>query len=176
MASSTGTGVVGVELGDEDLNPIEDHDVGNTSVPEVEVNDVASEVIVRMSSSLEEKSVYIAMEGPSSSTPPATISYPDIDSTLLQVKSNEIIFKRSIDDWVPKNGMEFDSREEAWKFWVHYGGKMGFGVRKDYSNKNRKDEVVTLKILCATKKVFGRLINVAICIRLLESRQERVVM
>jgi hypothetical protein len=24
-------------------------------------------------------------------------------------------------------GMEFDKFEDAWKFWVKYGGKMGFG-------------------------------------------------
>ncbi|KAK3006585.1 hypothetical protein RJ639_017608, partial [Escallonia herrerae] len=79
------------------------------------------------------KSVYIATEDPSSSTPPATIR---------------------VDDWVPKNGMEFDSREEAWKFWVDYGGKMGFGVRKDYSNKNRKDEVVTSEKFVCNKEGF----------------------
>ncbi|KAK3017200.1 hypothetical protein RJ639_007755, partial [Escallonia herrerae] len=73
------------------------------------------------------------MEDPSSSTPQATIS---------------------VDDWVPKNGMEFDSREEAWKFWVDYGRKMGFGVRKDYSNKNRKDEVVTSEKFVCNKEGF----------------------
>ncbi|KAK3011159.1 hypothetical protein RJ639_011065 [Escallonia herrerae] len=73
------------------------------------------------------------MEDPSSSTPQATIS---------------------VDDWVPKNGMEFDSREEAWKFWVDYGRKMGFGVRKGYSNKNRKDEVVTSEKFVCNKEGF----------------------
>ncbi|KAK3006726.1 hypothetical protein RJ639_017179 [Escallonia herrerae] len=53
-----------------------------------------------------------------------------------------------------KNGMEFDSWEEAWKFRVDYGGKMGFGVRKDYSNKNRKDEVVTSEKFVCNKDGF----------------------
>ncbi|KAK3036240.1 hypothetical protein RJ639_030782 [Escallonia herrerae] len=50
--------------------------------------------------------------------------------------------------------MEFDSREEAWKFWVDYGGKMGFGVRKDYSNKNCKDEVVISEKFVCSKEGF----------------------
>ncbi|KAK3013791.1 hypothetical protein RJ639_009005 [Escallonia herrerae] len=75
------------------------------------------------------------MEDPSSSTPPATIS---------------------VDDWVPKNGMEFDSREKAWKFWVNYGGKICFGVRKDCSNKNRKDEVATSENFVCNKEDFSR--------------------
>ncbi|KAK3036033.1 hypothetical protein RJ639_030734 [Escallonia herrerae] len=73
------------------------------------------------------------MEDPFSSTPSAT--------TIL-------------DDWIPKNGMEFDSRDEAWKFWVDYGGKMGFGVRKDYSNKSQKDEIVTSEKFVCNKEGF----------------------
>ena len=33
--------------------------------------------------------------------------------------------------------MKFNSiEEEAWRFWSHYGAKIGFGVRKQYINKN----------------------------------------
>lgn len=38
--------------------------------------------------------------------------------------------------------MKFDSLESAWKFWLDYGCKVGFGVRKDYTNKNNKDKTV----------------------------------
>ncbi|KAK3035579.1 hypothetical protein RJ639_034784 [Escallonia herrerae] len=59
-----------------------------------------------------------------------------------------------LDDWVPKIDIEFDSRDQAWKFWVEYGGKMGFGVRKDYSNKSRKDEIVTFEKFVCNKEGF----------------------
>ncbi|KAF7824330.1 protein FAR1-RELATED SEQUENCE 5-like [Senna tora] len=46
-------------------------------------------------------------------------------------------------DGKPKVGMQFDNLESAWKFWKSYGGKMGFGVRKDFSNKSKKDGAIT---------------------------------
>ena len=35
--------------------------------------------------------------------------------------------------WMPRTGMKFISVDEAWKFWVSYGGKIGFDVRKQYT-------------------------------------------
>ncbi|KAK3007467.1 hypothetical protein RJ639_013339 [Escallonia herrerae] len=85
------------------------------------------------------------MEDPFSSTSSATTMYVVINSKNVQKclveeligrmiddGTNERLSWSLLDDWIPKNGMEFDSRDEAWKFWVDYGGKMGFGVRKDY--------------------------------------------
>ncbi|KAF7833142.1 protein FAR1-RELATED SEQUENCE 5-like [Senna tora] len=46
-------------------------------------------------------------------------------------------------EWKPRIGMDFDSVDSAWKFWSDYGGRMGFGVRKDYSNKSKKDGSIT---------------------------------
>ena len=43
----------------------------------------------------------------------------------------------------PRVGMEFDTSEEAWEFGVKYGRQMGFGVRKHYKNKSKKDGNVT---------------------------------
>ena len=43
----------------------------------------------------------------------------------------------------PRIGMEFESLEVAWRFWVDYGGRMGFGVRKQYFNKSKKDGSIT---------------------------------
>ncbi|KAF7811845.1 protein FAR1-RELATED SEQUENCE 5-like [Senna tora] len=52
-------------------------------------------------------------------------------------------------DWKPKLGMEFDNVEEAWTFWKEYGAKMGFGVRKSYTNKSKKDgSIMTVRFLC----------------------------
>jgi zinc finger SWIM domain-containing protein 3 len=38
----------------------------------------------------------------------------------------------------PQHGMVFDSINEAWEFWADYGGRVGFGVRKQY-NHYKKD-------------------------------------
>ncbi|XP_010233013.1 protein FAR1-RELATED SEQUENCE 5-like [Brachypodium distachyon] len=39
-----------------------------------------------------------------------------------------------IPSWVPQIGMKFNTLDEAWYFWQHYGVRIGFGVRKRYSN------------------------------------------
>jgi hypothetical protein len=40
---------------------------------------------------------------------------------------------------MPRTGMKFSCVDEAWKFWVSYGGKIGFDVRKQYNNKSAVD-------------------------------------
>jgi hypothetical protein len=35
--------------------------------------------------------------------------------------------------------MEFSTIEEAWMFWVGYGGLKGFDVRKMYTNKRKSE-------------------------------------
>ncbi|KAL8488238.1 hypothetical protein ACS0TY_024501 [Phlomoides rotata] len=39
--------------------------------------------------------------------------------------------------------MKFDSQEDAWKFWVEYGFRKGFGVRKHFHNKSRNTGIIT---------------------------------
>ncbi|KAF7823512.1 protein FAR1-RELATED SEQUENCE 5-like [Senna tora] len=57
-------------------------------------------------------------------------------------------------DGKPKVGMEFDNLESAWKFWTSYGGKMGFGVRKDFFNKRKKDDAITsCRFVCSKEGV-----------------------
>ncbi|XP_073130776.1 protein FAR1-RELATED SEQUENCE 5-like [Henckelia pumila] len=46
-------------------------------------------------------------------------------------------------EFKPKIGMIFNSLDEAWKFWIEYGGKIEFGVRKHYFNKNKNTGVIT---------------------------------
>jgi len=43
------------------------------------------------------------------------------------------------EDWRPRIDMIFDNFDDAWKFWVAYGGKVGFGVRIQYVHKSKKD-------------------------------------
>ncbi|XP_073027865.1 protein FAR1-RELATED SEQUENCE 5-like isoform X2 [Primulina eburnea] len=57
-------------------------------------------------------------------------------------------------EFKPKIGMEFDSLDESWKFWVEYGGKTGFGVRKHYFNKNKNTGFITsYKYVCCKEGV-----------------------
>ena len=56
----------------------------------------------------------------------------------------------------PRVGMEFDTLEEAWEFGVKYGRQMGFGVRKHYINKSKKDGNVTSRgLVCAKQGIRG---------------------
>jgi hypothetical protein len=32
--------------------------------------------------------------------------------------------------WLPRIGMKFRNLDDAWSFWVNYGGHVGFEVRK----------------------------------------------
>ncbi|XP_072057985.1 protein FAR1-RELATED SEQUENCE 5-like isoform X2 [Arachis hypogaea] len=56
-------------------------------------------------------------------------------------------------DWLPKLGKTFNTVEEAWQFWIDYGGRMGFGVRKQYSNKNADGKILSLRFVCAKEGV-----------------------
>lgn len=52
------------------------------------------------------------------------------------------------EDWKPKVGMVFDSTEDAWKYWVDYGGRVGFGVRKHYTHKKKDGSTTSCRFVC----------------------------
>jgi hypothetical protein len=39
--------------------------------------------------------------------------------------------------WIPRIGMNFDSVDETWNFWVAYGGIATFDSRKQYNKKEK---------------------------------------
>ncbi|WVZ92986.1 hypothetical protein U9M48_039013 [Paspalum notatum var. saurae] len=52
----------------------------------------------------------------------------------------------------PYVGMEFRNTDEAWGFWLSYGGQKGFEVRKRYTNKRPSDGMVTsCRFVCANE-------------------------
>lgn len=58
--------------------------------------------------------------------------------------------------WIPQIGMTFSSFDEAWNFWVTYGGRMGFDVRKCYTNTSPLDGLVTSsRFVCSFKSGFS---------------------
>ncbi|EEC68884.1 hypothetical protein OsI_37524 [Oryza sativa Indica Group] len=50
--------------------------------------------------------------------------------------------------------MAFSDTEEAWNFWVTYGGRMGFDVRKKYHNKNQVTQKTTSARFVCSKQGF----------------------
>ncbi|KAJ4767531.1 Protein FAR1-RELATED SEQUENCE 5 [Rhynchospora pubera] len=63
------------------------------------------------------------------------------------------------DNFIPHLGMEFQTVEEAWSAWSYYGGKIGFGVRKGFGPKSKKDDVITSKLFlcsCEGKRVVDK--------------------
>ena len=39
-------------------------------------------------------------------------------------------------------GIEFNTVDEAWMFWIRYGGQKGFEVRKKYTNKRKTQRLL----------------------------------
>ena len=53
---------------------------------------------------------------------------------------------------LPQVGMEFRTVDEAWMFWISYGGQKGFEVRKRYTNKRKSDgKISSCKYVCANE-------------------------
>jgi hypothetical protein len=48
--------------------------------------------------------------------------------------------------------MGFNTIDEAWMFWISYGGKKGFEVRKRYTNKRKSDgKISSCRFVCANE-------------------------
>ena len=53
---------------------------------------------------------------------------------------------------LPQVGMEFNTVDEAWMFWISYGSQKGFEVRKMYTNKRKLDgKVSSCRYVCANE-------------------------
>ena len=53
---------------------------------------------------------------------------------------------------VPQVGLRFINPDEAWKFWVAYGGRTGFDVRKRYANVSSYDgKVTSCRFVCSNE-------------------------
>ena len=53
-----------------------------------------------------------------------------------------------------KLGIEFDRLAKAWQYWINYGGRRGFGVRKHYFGKSKKDgSIMSYRYVCCKEGV-----------------------
>ena len=57
-----------------------------------------------------------------------------------------------LDKRTPQVGLRFKNSDEVWQFWVAYGGRSGFDVRKRYTNYNKFDrKVISCRYVCANE-------------------------
>lgn len=57
-----------------------------------------------------------------------------------------------IEKGVPQVGLRFINLDETWKFWVAYGGRTGFDVRKKYANVSSYDgKVTSCRFVCSNE-------------------------
>ena len=59
-----------------------------------------------------------------------------------------------IDKGMPQIGMRFRKPDEAWLFWVAYGGRVGFDVRKRNKHVSKMDgQVTSCKFVCSNEGI-----------------------
>ena len=57
--------------------------------------------------------------------------------------------KDSEADWKPRLGMEFSSIEDVRKFWVNFARRIGFGDRKHWFDKSKREaDVTSCRFVC----------------------------
>lgn len=59
-------------------------------------------------------------------------------------------------EWISRLGMEFESTEKGWEFWIKYAGKKGFSVRKSYCNCTYIDGVITSRAFVCSNEGFRK--------------------
>ena len=88
-----------------------------------------------------------------------TLSLDQIDLTCSMTMTMESFFFCScsvgvLPSLLPEIGMEFNTIDEAWMFWIRYGGQKGFEVKKRYTNKRKSDgKVSSCRYVCANEVI-----------------------
>ena len=59
--------------------------------------------------------------------------------------------------WLPQIVQKFRNLDDAWTFWVDYGGHAGFEVRKRYANESKYDgKITSCRFVCAKEGYRAR--------------------
>jgi len=62
-----------------------------------------------------------------------------------------------VDRKIPEVGMRFKTPNEAWLFWVAYGSRTGFDVRKRGTNISKMDgKMTSCRYVCSNKRVRAK--------------------
>jgi zinc finger SWIM domain-containing protein 3 len=59
-----------------------------------------------------------------------------------------------IEKWVPRAGLNFKNLDDAWQFWLAYGGRTGFAVRKRGNNISKIDRKATSCRFVCSNEIF----------------------
>lgn len=70
-----------------------------------------------------------------------------------QVDEN-IVISHDFHGYIPKVGMEFEYKNDAYEFYNYYGWIIRFSIRRDYANKYQKTGQVTSKKFTCCKEGF----------------------
>ncbi|KAL9660886.1 hypothetical protein QQ045_025705 [Rhodiola kirilowii] len=67
-------------------------------------------------------------------------------------------FRSNIEElgYIPKLGMDFNSVEDAWEFWVEFGARTGFTPRKFYSHVSKVDQLPSNVVYVCNKEGKGK--------------------
>ncbi|TVU05076.1 hypothetical protein EJB05_48227 [Eragrostis curvula] len=84
-----------------------------------------------------ENPVNLDQDGSLSMENPVNLDHEASQTSAIQQETHVI------PSWVPQIGMKFSDLSEAWEFWKYYGGRIGFNVRKRYSNPSKFDGKIT---------------------------------
>ena len=81
----------------------------------------------------------------SESINPSSILVDNFFDKLVNIihEQNEEHRQDSIVDIEPRLDMIFESEVAAYKFYNEYSKRIGFGIRREYENKSKKDGVLT---------------------------------
>jgi zinc finger SWIM domain-containing protein 3 len=59
-----------------------------------------------------------------------------------------------IEKWIPRVGMRFRNPDEAWMFWLAYGGRAGFDVRKRNKHVSKLDgQISSCRFVCSNEGI-----------------------
>jgi zinc finger SWIM domain-containing protein 3 len=62
-----------------------------------------------------------------------------------------------IEKWIPRVGMRFRNPDEAWMFWLAYGGRAGFDVRKRNKHVSKLDgQISSCRFVCSNEGILKK--------------------
>ncbi|XP_057415666.1 uncharacterized protein LOC130710416 isoform X2 [Lotus japonicus] len=77
--------------------------------------------------------------------------FDEIKDRILELNKQKDCLSKMEEDWKPKLGVAFDSFEDAWKFWADYGGRVGFGARKQYTHRKKDGSISSCRFVCCNE-------------------------
>lgn len=77
-------------------------------------------------------------------------------SMLIPLLTNTIIIQDARRLEAKETDRIFSSTEDAWKFWIGYGGRVRFGLRKQHTRKKKDGSVDVVGLFVAEKACISQ--------------------